>query len=38
MKEDLLLDANKLILKDSEIFTKNFSKEMLKETVSLIKQ
>lgn len=37
MKEELLMEANKLVLKDSEIFSKNFSFELIKDTVPLIK-
>lgn len=36
LKQELLLDANKIILSGSSIFAQNFSKELTQELIPLI--
>ncbi len=38
MKQNLLIEANKIVLKDSPIFSKNFSDKVILQTVPLIKE
>jgi hypothetical protein len=38
LKQNLMIEANKLILKDSPIFIQNFSEQVLHKTVELIKE
>ncbi len=38
MKDALVLEANNLVLKDSIIFKNNFSDQIIKKTVPLIKE
>lgn len=38
LKDQLLIESNKIVLKDAPIFKKNFSQEIIKRTVPIIKQ
>lgn len=38
LKEDLLIEANKIVLKDSPIFKNNFSDKIIYKTIPLIKE
>lgn len=38
LKDKLLVESNKLVLKDSPIFCKNFSDTIISKTVALIKE
>ena len=37
LREKLLIESNKLMLKDSPIFSKNFSEQVISHTFTLIK-
>jgi hypothetical protein len=38
LKEKLMYDSNRLVLRDSKIFFQNFSQDVLNKTVSIIKE
>jgi len=38
LQQDLMLETNKLILKESPIFSKNFSESLIHKTVQIIKE
>jgi CRP-like cAMP-binding protein len=38
LKEKLLIEANKIVLIDSPVFSQNFSRELIQKTVPLIQE